>query len=131
MEKSVDRIADLSNLWIDISAVCSSAVFDILLRRFPAGRILYGSDGFAGWARGKYVWWGYTWDWMREGLISTPHANSAATFVLYEELRALGHSLRYAGWSSRQIEALFWDNAVNLLNGRRAASSSAAYGPGT
>jgi hypothetical protein len=118
MEKSIDLVADLPNMWIDISAVCSSAVFDILLRRFPAQRIMYGSDGFAGWMRGKYIYWGYTWDWMKEGAMSTSHASSESTFVLYEELRALGHSLRYAEWDKQQIDALFWDNAVRLLHGK-------------
>ncbi len=118
MEKSIDKVADLPNMWIDISAVCSSAVFDILLRRFPAERIMYASDGFAGWYRGKYIYWGYTWDWMQEGAMSTSHASSAATFVLYEQLRALGHSLRYAGWDKKQIEALCWDNGVRLLHGK-------------
>jgi hypothetical protein len=118
IEKSIDSIRDLPNIWIDISAVCSSAVFNILLRHFPAERIMYGSDGFAGWMRGKYIWWGYSWECMREGTISTAHASPEATFVLYEELRALGHALRYAEWSPRQTEALFWDNAVRLLHGK-------------
>jgi len=117
IEKSIDLIRDLPNIWIDISAVCASEVFDILLDRFPGDRIMYASDGHAGWARGKYIWWGYTWEFMREGTIRTTHADSAATFVLYEQLRALGHALRLQRWTRQQIDALFWDNAVKLVHG--------------
>jgi glutamate-1-semialdehyde 2,1-aminomutase len=117
IEKSIDQISDLPNLWIDISAVCASEVFDTLLDRFPAERIMYASDGMAGWLRGKYIWWGYTWEWMREGAIKTAHADWRATYVLYEQLRALGHALRLHRWAPEQIEALFWDNAVRLIHG--------------
>jgi glutamate-1-semialdehyde 2,1-aminomutase len=117
IEKSLDQIRDLPNLWIDISAVCASEVFDILLDRFPAERIMYASDGMAGWMRGKYIWWGYTWEWMPEGSLKTSHADWHATYSLYEQLRALGHALQLHRWTPQQIEALFWDNAMRLLHG--------------
>jgi len=114
---SIEHIADLPNVWIDISAVCASAVFDILLEKFPTERIMYGSDGLAGWDRGKYFWWGYTWDFMpgKEG--GTPHASSEPTFVLYEELRSLGHTLRVYDWDQELIQSIFWGNAMRLLHG--------------
>lgn len=120
IENSIDHIRELPNIWIDISAVCASEVFDILLEKFPGERIMYASDGSAGWRRGKYIWWGYTWEYMREGVITTSHADPAATFVLYEQLRALGHALRLHRWTRQQIEALFWENAMRLIHGGNA-----------
>jgi len=121
IRESIDHIRDLPNVWMDTAAVCASEVFDIVLDKFPANRIMHGSDTFAGWERGKYVWWGYTWEHMFEGTLTTAHADSRATFVLYEQLRALGHALHLHNWDKHQIQALFWDNAVKLIHGKSGA----------
>ena len=120
IEQSIDYIRDLPNMWLDTSAVCASEVFDTLLDRFPADRIMYASDGLAGWDRAKYVWWGYAWYQLVEGTLTTEHVDGRATFVLYENLRALGHALRLHNWDEQQIQALFWDNAMKLIHGTRA-----------
>lgn len=116
-EKSFAQIKDLPNIWYDISAVCSAEVMDLLLATVASDRIMYGSDSCAGWVRGKYVWWGYTWEWMKEGLLKTTHADWHATFVLYEQLRALGYALRNQKWDKQKIEDLFYNNAMKLIHG--------------
>ncbi len=117
IRNSIDRISDLPNMWVDISAVCTSAVFDILLEQFPTERIMYGSDGFCGWDRGKYIWWGYTWQHYTGEELETSHASPQPTFVLYEELRSLGHALRAFDWDQEVIESIFWHNAMRLVHG--------------
>ncbi len=74
----------------------------------------------AGWDRAKYVWWGYAWYQLVEGTLTTEHVDWRATLVLYENLRALGHALRLHNWDEQQIQALFWDSAMNLIHGTQA-----------
>lgn len=116
-EQSFEQIKDLPNMWYDISAVCSAEVMDMLLATAPADRIMYASDASAGWQRAKYIWWGHAWHWLHEGLIKIKHADWRATFVLYEELRALKFALKNRKWDEQKIENLFYNNAVTLIHG--------------
>jgi len=116
-EGSFEQIKDLPNVWYDISAVCAAEVMDLLLATVPSDRVLYASDAPAGWQRAKYVWWGYAWQWMKEGALPTAHADGRATFVLYEQLRALKFALRNRQWDRPAIEDLFYNNAMKLVHG--------------
>ena len=118
LEKAVERIRDLPNVWYDTSAVCDSGVFDILLRNISWKRILYGSDALPGSGeRGKYIAFAYGWALLREDnhRFDLSHCDPRMTFMLYEELRALCRAAFNAGLTRAQIEDIFYNNAIQLL----------------
>ncbi len=118
IEKTIEQIRDIPNIWYDISAVCESSVFEILLRKGPLRRILYGSDNMpAGADRGKYITFGYAWALLHEGNHSfdLSHCDSQMTVVLYEQLRALHRAVYDVGLDKNQVEDIFYNNAIHLL----------------
>lgn len=118
LEKAIEQIRDIPNVWYDISAVCESSVFEILLRKGPLRRILYGSDNMpAGADRGKYITFGYAWTLLHENNHSfdLSHCNSQMTIVLYEQLRALRRAIHSVGFNKVQVEDIFYCNAIQLL----------------
>lgn len=122
LEKTIKQLRSLPKVWYDISAVCESGVFEILLRSGPLKRILYGSDSTAGLARGKYIAFGYGWSFLKEDNHSfdLSHCDPRMTIVLYEELRALRRAVHDIGLSNTQVKDLFYDNAMRLLEMRKA-----------
>ena len=118
LEKTIEQIRDIPNVWYDISAVCESSVFEVLLREGPLKRILYGSDNMpAGADRGKYIAFGYGWALLNEDnhSLNLSHCNSQMTSVLYEQLRALRRAAHSVGLNKVQIEDIFYNNAIQLL----------------
>jgi len=118
LEKAIEQIRDIPNIWYDISAVCESSVFGVLLKEGPLKRILYGSDNMpAGADRGKYINFGYAWALLHENNHSfdLSHCNSQMTIILYEQLRALHRAVCDVGLSKSQIEDIFHNNAIRLL----------------
>lgn len=118
LEKAIEQIRDIPNIWYDISAVCESSVFGVLLRGGPLKRILYGSDNTpAGIDRGKYIAFGYGWALLHENNhpFDLSHCNSQMTVVLYEQLRALHRVVCDVGLDKNQVEDIFHNNAIRLL----------------
>ena len=119
LEESIDQLAELENMWYDVSAVCESDVFDVLFSRGPRERIMFGSDNLpAGVDRGKYIAFGYAWAVLTETNhdFNLSHCNPNPTWVIYEELRALRRIAERFNFTQRDIEDLFHDNAVRLLD---------------
>ena len=118
IEKVIEQIRDISNVWYDISAVCDSSTFEVLLRKGPLKRVLYGSDNMStGAARGKFINFGYAWASLRENNHSfdLSHCDPQMTVVLYEQLRALRRAAYSVGLDKLQVEDIFYNNAIQLL----------------
>ena len=118
LEESIDRLAELENVWYDTSAVCESDVFDVLFSRGPRERILFGTDNLpAGVDRGKYIAFGYAWTALTETnhSFNLSHCNPHPTWVIYEELRALKRIATRFNFTQADIEDLFLHNAQRLL----------------
>jgi len=117
LEESIDQLAELENIWYDVSAVCESDVFDVLFSRGPRERILFGTDNLpAGVDRGKYVAFGYAWATLTETnhRFNLSHCNPSPTWVVYEELRALKRIATRYNFTQTDIENLFYGNACRL-----------------
>jgi glutamate-1-semialdehyde 2,1-aminomutase len=114
MADTLDGLDDNENIFFDTSAVCNSAVFDILLRGWDRRRILFGSDLITASAfRGSYIRLGMGWHLCEAERLPRTHR---ATFALYENLAALAHALQTARLSPGEITALFHDNARRILD---------------
>ena len=90
---NLDRLAPLPNVYIDIAMLNNWEVLEYAFTRFPAERILFGSDAPIAFAPGKSVEInnGYTYvtpvPW--ELSIADTSGRVAFTSFLYEELRAV------------------------------------------
>ena len=119
LQRAIDRIKDLPNLWYDVSSVTDSTVYSLLFRKVPLDRIMFGSDIPSDLARGKLIGFGFAWALMTEDVIArldTNHCDSRPTFVLYETLRSARWAMLGEGFSREQIEDFFFNNAVKLLS---------------
>jgi len=116
--EGLPALADLGNLWLDTSAVCSSLAVEVALSVVGPKRLLYGSDFYVSHMRATSFPIGDSFLWLDE---DTPvgdvqyHSNLGLTLVGIENLRAVKAAFWSAGLSDGQIEDYFWNNAAELL----------------
>jgi hypothetical protein len=118
MEKVLERLPVLENLWIDTSAVCDTGVFLQLFSKYDYKKILFGTDlvtaaGF----RGAYVRMGMSWELVTPERVQRhdrPHLN--ATFVAYENLCAMLSAARFCNFNDTQINDIFYNNSQKLFS---------------
>ena len=122
IERAGNRLRDMPNTWFDTSSVCESDAIEALIRTVGIERVMYGSDDVpVGVLRGKYIAFGYGWAYLSEQNhnLNLTHCDGRMTFTRFEQLRAMKRASRATGLTDKQIEALFHDNAVSLINGHR------------
>jgi glutamate-1-semialdehyde 2,1-aminomutase len=122
LARAASRLVKIPNLWYESSSVCETDAFDALFSTIEHSRICYGSDDFTvGVTRGKYVAWGYCWSQLDEEnqTLSQSHCQGGFTFVRYEMLRAMRRAAHKAGYTEKQIEDIFYNNASNLVRQAR------------
>ena len=116
--EGLDRIADLDNVFFDISANCEPMAHQSIMRIIGHHRLMYGSDfGLASHSRGRSLSAADTFLWLYD---DTPvwkekHTTIKPLLIMLESLR----SLKWACWSERltdtQVENVFWNNAAELF----------------
>lgn len=119
LERGIDGIRDLPNLWYDTSSVTDPEVYSLLFRKVGMNRILYGSDISSDLIRGQMVGFGFAWALLTEDVIAgmnITHCDPASTFVLYETLRAARRAMIRDEISRENIEDIFFRNAVRLFD---------------
>jgi glutamate-1-semialdehyde 2,1-aminomutase len=122
LEAAAPRLRNIPNIWYEGSSVCETDAFDALFSFADPTRVCYGSDDLAvGVGRGKYIAYGRAWVSMHEQnqTFNADHCDGRMTFVRYEMLRAMKHAARHAGYGPGQIENLFYNNAVRLIQDTR------------
>lgn len=108
LEKSIHRLKHLENICYDFSAVCDPYSMYLLFKYEDRSRLMYGSDNIsAGCLRGCYAPFGRSW-------ALTPADGNEATFVCYEQLRAMKRAAIMAGLSPQDLKHVFWDNAIRI-----------------
>lgn len=115
---AADRLTRIPNLWFEISSVCDSDAFDVLLTLAGPDRVLYGSDNWpVGATRGKYITFGHAWAELnpRNCAFNLSHCDGRLTFVLYESLRALRRAGRRHGYGPAEFRKIFNENARRLI----------------
>ena len=119
LERAIERLKDLPNVWYDVSSVTDPAVYSLVFRNVPPDRIMYGSDVPVILERGQMIGWAYAWALLSEKVIAAmnlPHCDPSPTYLLYETLRAARRAIRREGWGPEQIENMFYNNAIKLLD---------------
>ena len=99
-----------------------------VFKNFDLSRVLFGSDHLmAGAVRGRYTEVGTFWVFVGKPDFDWGHLlyHQEPTYVIYEQLRAMGRAAKLLGLSKKQIRDIFWNNAIGLLKELRRAKKRA------
>lgn len=122
MEEAIHFLTDLPNIWYDTSAVNDLYSHYLLMKHEDRSRVMFGSDNVvAGCARGKYITYGRAWTYYPGTTETTPHCDSRATLVIYEQLRQEKQVADMLGLTDQEIEDHFSGNARRFLAQVRAS----------
>lgn len=120
LERAIDRLKELPNVWYDFSSVTNADVFMLAFRHLALERIMFGSDMPSDLRRGTMVGFGMGWAFLTEKEIAAmgiDYCDSRCTFLLYETLRAARRAAKIEDLSEKQIEDLFYNNSVTFVHG--------------
>ena len=107
MQKAIERLKSIPNVWLDTSYVCASETFQTMFLNLSHEQILFAGDPPFAFLRGKSIWFGDVW----HDFLGHPNA----TFVVYEQLRAMRYAADRTGITRAQIQDIFFNNAMRLL----------------
>ncbi len=119
IQKAVDRLRQMPNIWYDISAVSDVMAHYTLFSKEDHRRILYGSDNLVANAfHGRYVPMGRFWyqmetpEYARKADI---HTDARPILAIYDQLLAMKHAAQLANLSQDQVADIFYHNARNVF----------------
>ena len=116
IRESVERLRDLPNIFYDLSAVCDVRPILTLFQREHVRRIFFGSDGISPtFFRGGYFALGRSWLTVSKTSFTDQaflHCDGRPILAIYENLLAIRQAAELAGFGKKEVEAIFWGNAV-------------------
>ncbi len=118
LERAIDRIRDLPNVWYDFSSVTNTDVFTLAFRKLPLDRIMFGSDIPSDLQRGTMVGFGYGWALITDKTLASldiQYCDPRTTYVLYETIRAARRACILEGFGEAEIRDLFYNNAARFI----------------
>lgn len=119
IDKAVDRLRDLPNIWYDLSAVTDVRPIITLLKRESLDRIFFGSDLMEATSfHGNYAPFGRAWfqvltDTMPQ--LNFDHCDGRPIVCVYDNLLCIKHAAEIVGLSRGDVEAIFHDNAAKAF----------------
>lgn len=122
IDRALDRVAPLPNMYFDFSNVMSHEVVQAILEKMPASHVMFGSDIPVATVRGyMFMLNGQRVTITRKpfpwSISSTRPNQLRCTFMGYEQIRAMKRACEALGWGRAQVQALFYDNARALVEG--------------
>lgn len=117
--KAVKALRTLDNIYFDMSAICEAEAIVPILHELGPKKLMWGSDFPVSQLRGKAVTVGNGFFWMQKETIDWDHAigRTEPTLAGLESLRALKTASELVGLSKKDIEHIFYHNAVRLTSG--------------
>lgn len=115
--ESVDKVANLSNVWFDFSAVCESPAMLQIVKKAGIHRCMWGSDYPICRARGKAISLADSFYWIYPQDLDRFESKTKLNHWLYaiENLMAVRQMAILADLKAKDIEALLYNNAKNLF----------------
>lgn len=120
-QEGLPQLSDCTSFYYDLAAVLNPAVLAFALRVVGPERLLWGSDFPILFLRGRQEWRGekyvnftsrmFMWNVERR----PPEEEAHYTLYVYEQLRALRQACEEVGVTRREVERIFWGNAISLL----------------
>ena len=116
--ESVDKVADLDNVWFDFSAVCESPAMLQIVKKAGIGRCMWGSDYPVCRARGKAISLADSFYWIYQKDLDRFSSKTPVNhwLIAVENLMAVRQLCMLADLTPREIEALFYQNAAALFD---------------
>ena len=115
--EGLSDLVGLDNLFFDTSAVCEPVAMWHILKQFGPRRLLYGSDYPVSQRRGKAFSIGDGFFWLYEHMIDwSKWILGAPTLAGIESLHAIKLAIEMTTLTDADIECIFYNNAVELLN---------------
>ena len=120
IEKAIDTLKNLPNIWYDLSAVTDIRPFITLFKNENLKRIFYGSDGIESASfHGAYTAYGhfhYQVAIDQVEFLNYSHTSNRPIISLYEQLLSIKQASKFCELSEEQIEDIFWKNAIREFN---------------
>lgn len=116
--EGIRALRDLPNVWCDASAVTEVGALEAIIRTLGHSRLLYGSDFPISHLRGRCVAIGDGFVWLYEETLTWDAVSFQPvqpTLVGLESLRALKQAAWHCHLPDRQVEDIFYNNAIRLL----------------
>jgi predicted TIM-barrel fold metal-dependent hydrolase len=121
INKALDVVETLPNMYFDFSNVQSSDVIQAILERMPLEHLMYGSDIPVATVRGymfmlngqRVALTRKPFDWS---ISSTKPKQLRCTFMGYEQIRAMKHASDQLHLGAEAVEKLFYSNARSLVD---------------
>jgi predicted TIM-barrel fold metal-dependent hydrolase len=120
MRAAVASVADLENVYLDTAMVMEPAVLQMAFEHVGPRRVLFGTDFPVAAMRGRRVYAMDHWvDVVLEGYAPSRFRIAGndirATFMAYEIAAAIELAGQMAGLSGQEIQAVFYENGMNLV----------------
>ncbi len=117
--KGIASLRGLENVWFDTSSICEAGPYNAILREFGPRKLLWGTDFPISEMRGKAITVGTGFTWLGPDTLNWEAAlqGGAPTLIGLESLRAVKESAESFGLSSLDVQDIFYNNALELLNG--------------
>ena len=120
IQKAIDTLKHLPNIWYDLSAVTDVRPFITLFKNEDHKRIFYGTDGIESVSfHGAYTAFAHAHNQVHTDTIKSLkflHTTNRPVICLYENLIAIKQASIICELSQEQIQDIFWKNAVREFN---------------
>lgn len=116
--ESVEKVADLHNVWFDFAAVCESPAMLQIFRKVGVERCLWGSDYPVCRARGKCISLADSFYWIyQKDLDAFSSKTRISDFTIAtENLMAVRQAFILSDLPQTAVEDFFFHNAVRLFS---------------
>jgi predicted TIM-barrel fold metal-dependent hydrolase len=117
LEKAIDKIKDLENLYYDLAAVNDGEVIELLLENVSPSKVIYGTDIPITLERGKHLCINRQCVFITRKKFgwSISDKNLECTYFVYETIRAIKWAAKRRRLIPQEIEDIFYNNAKRLL----------------
>ena len=117
--ESVEKVAHLDNVWFDLSALCESPAMLQIFKKTGTQRCMWGSDYPISKMRGKAISMGNSFYWIyKEDLAKFQGKTAFDSWLIgIENLMAVRQACILGDLSSKNVEDIFYGNAVRLFGG--------------
>ena len=118
--ETVEKLADLDNVWFDLSAVCESPAMMQIIKKTGTQRVMWGSDYPVSKLCGKAISLGDSFYWIYKKDLEAFSGNTtfSSWLVGVENLMASRQACMLLDLDRKAVEDIFYGNAARLFGGR-------------
>lgn len=115
--ETVEKIADLDNVWYDLAAVCESPAIYQIFHKTGTKRCMWGSDYPISCMKGKAISLADKFYWLYDKEYQILPGSPRPWTIGIENFMAIRQACLMADLSEDQVEDVFYNNAAELFYG--------------